>query len=201
MEDNNAALSKRRASYLHAGWFLLLLNCLAPSQAYALCFSGWVFTAEIPSSPASLCQNQGDSASVDIVVRAKESPGAGACNLIAWSKIPGVEVDLYGGYAEVTQASLDTVVFSDGGVREYRLGILNTSGGPHDGIIEIRYNKEELQPLEDMPIIGIVNVRRRADRFCSGVYMPALSPGALVLLGLALGIAGVCVLVRHTRAG
>jgi hypothetical protein len=151
-----------------------------------------VFTAELPSSPVTLCQNQGFSTTVKVLVRATESPGASACSLIAWSRIPGVEVSWgTGGHEQIAASSIDKVVYVGSGMLEYSLFILNTSGDPPEGAIEIRYTNRDIQSLEDTPILGIVDVKRRTPRLCSVIDIPSSSPAALAILGLVLGIAGV----------
>ena len=70
--------------------FLTLLLALACGQpAGATCFSGWEFNLTEPLPELYFIKGVESKQTIKFTVNAAAKPGATACNLYAWSKMPG----------------------------------------------------------------------------------------------------------------
>ncbi len=90
-------------------------------------------------------------------MKTESSPGTSICSLVAWSKMPGVTVDLTGNPSPPGEMDTRSWDWFHPGPREQILIVHVTPNAPGDGIIEIRQGTNEFDPKVRF-VIGAIKV-------------------------------------------
>ncbi len=164
MRKQVSTLFDSRRTHRAVVLFLAFLLALAFGQPTgATCFSGWEFKLAAPLPELYFIKGVESKQTIKFTVNAAAKPGATACNLYAWSKMPGVSVAFSSGApATVAASSADKVVYAGGGSYEYALTVVVNALATGDGVIEIRHDTADIQAVKDARLIGTIKVHVRA---------------------------------------